>query len=45
VPLLEGRARLGDRPTAYVCRSFACQVPVTDPDALAEQLRQRAAAL
>jgi uncharacterized protein YyaL (SSP411 family) len=45
VPLLEGRARLGDRPTAYVCRSFACQVPVTDPDALATQLDERAAAL
>jgi uncharacterized protein YyaL (SSP411 family) len=45
VPLLEGRTRLRDRPTAYVCRNFACQVPVTDPDALAEQLRERAAAL
>jgi len=45
VPLLEGRARLRGRPTAYVCRNFACQVPVTEPDALAEQLRERAAAL
>jgi uncharacterized protein YyaL (SSP411 family) len=45
VPLLEGRTRLRDRPTAYVCRTFACQVPVTEPDALAEQLRERAAAL
>jgi hypothetical protein len=45
VPLLEGRTRLRDKPTAYVCRSFACQVPVTDPDALAEQLRDQSAAL
>ncbi len=42
VPLLEDRTRLGDRPTAYVCRNFACQVPVTDPEALAAQLRERA---
>jgi uncharacterized protein YyaL (SSP411 family) len=45
VALLEGRVRLRDRPTAYVCRNFACQVPVTEPDALAEQLRERATAL
>jgi len=41
VPLLEGRDRIGGRPTAYVCRGFACQVPVTDPAALADQLRER----
>ncbi|MBF8291165.1 MAG: uncharacterized protein HW391_2133, partial [Chloroflexi bacterium] len=45
VPLLEGRTRLRDRPTAYVCRNFACQIPVTDPDALAAQLREHTAAL
>jgi hypothetical protein len=45
VPLLVGRTRLRDRPTAYVCRSFACQAPVTDPDALAAQLDERAGAL
>jgi uncharacterized protein len=42
VPLLEDRTRLGGRPTAYVCRNFACQMPVTDPEALAAQLRERA---
>ncbi|MEW5992694.1 MAG: thioredoxin domain-containing protein [Chloroflexota bacterium] len=45
VPLLEGRVRVKDRPTAYVCRGFTCQLPVTDPDALAAQLRERSAAL
>ncbi|MCI0584560.1 MAG: thioredoxin domain-containing protein [Chloroflexi bacterium] len=45
VPLLEGRARIADRPTAYVCRNFACRVPVTDPEALAAQLAERRAAL
>ncbi len=39
IPLLHGRSRLQGRATAYVCRGFACQQPVTDPEALAEQLR------
>jgi uncharacterized protein YyaL (SSP411 family) len=38
VPLLHGRGRLDDRATAYVCRGFACQRPVTDPRDLADQL-------
>ncbi len=38
VPLLEGRTQLKGRPTAYVCQNFACRLPVTDPDALREQL-------
>jgi uncharacterized protein YyaL (SSP411 family) len=45
VPLLADRVRLRGRPTAYVCRNFSCQVPVTDPEALEEQLRERAAVL
>jgi hypothetical protein len=45
VPLLFGRARVKGRPTAYLCRDFACQVPVTDPEALAEQLREARAVL
>jgi uncharacterized protein YyaL (SSP411 family) len=40
IPLLEARARLRDRPTAYVCRNFACRLPVTDPEALGEQLAE-----
>jgi uncharacterized protein len=38
VPLLHERPRIDGRATAYVCRSFACQRPVTDPARLIEQL-------
>ena len=38
IPLLAGRASLGGQPTAYVCQNFACQRPVTEPRALAQQL-------
>ena len=37
-PLLDGRELIDGRPTAYVCESYACQLPVTDPEALAAQL-------
>jgi uncharacterized protein YyaL (SSP411 family) len=37
-PLLEGRDQLDGKPTAYVCQNYACQLPVTEPDALAQQL-------
>jgi uncharacterized protein YyaL (SSP411 family) len=45
VPLLANRTRLDGRPTAYVCRNFACRLPVTDPDALREQLTELAGAV
>ncbi len=38
VPLLADRIAIGGRPTAYVCRNFACRLPVTDPAALTVQL-------
>ena len=41
VPLLADRAAIGGRPTAYVCREFACRLPVTEPDALRAELAQR----
>jgi uncharacterized protein len=43
VPLLADRVRVGGRPTAYVCREFTCRLPVTDPDALRDQLAEAAA--
>jgi uncharacterized protein YyaL (SSP411 family) len=39
VPLLHNRAQIGGRATAYVCRNFACQLPVTDADALDVRLQ------
>jgi uncharacterized protein YyaL (SSP411 family) len=38
VPLLHDRVAIDGRPTASVCRGFACRLPVTDPVALREQL-------
>jgi uncharacterized protein YyaL (SSP411 family) len=38
LPLLEGRGLIDGKPTAYVCQNYACQLPVTDPEALAAQL-------
>jgi uncharacterized protein YyaL (SSP411 family) len=38
VPLLAGRFRIGGRPTAFVCRQFACRQPVNEPEAVAAML-------
>ncbi len=38
LPLLAERGTLNGRPTAYVCRHYVCQLPVTEPEALARQL-------
>jgi uncharacterized protein YyaL (SSP411 family) len=38
VPLLVGREQIDGRATAYVCRHYACRLPVTAPPALAAQL-------
>jgi uncharacterized protein YyaL (SSP411 family) len=38
VPLLESRGTIDGRATAYVCRNYACELPVTDRAALARQL-------
>ncbi len=38
LPLLADRPPIDGRPTAYVCRRYVCQLPVTDPHALATQL-------
>ncbi len=31
VPLLEGKELVDEQPAVYVCESFACQAPTTDP--------------
>lgn len=42
IPLLKDRSAIDGRATAYVCQNFTCQMPVTDADALAAQLAERA---
>jgi uncharacterized protein YyaL (SSP411 family) len=41
VPLLAGRPLVSGAPTAYVCRGFTCQAPVTTLDGLREALLTR----
>jgi uncharacterized protein YyaL (SSP411 family) len=41
VPLLQDRGLVDGQPTAYVCRAFACQAPVTEPVKLQAQLAPR----
>ncbi|WP_406312004.1 thioredoxin domain-containing protein [Streptosporangium sp. NBC_01639] len=38
VPLLSGRGLVDGVPAAYVCRGFACRMPVTTPEALRAEL-------
>ena len=38
LPLLAGRAATAGVPAAFVCRNYACELPVTDPAALDDQL-------
>ncbi|MBX5475968.1 MAG: thioredoxin domain-containing protein [Clostridia bacterium] len=41
-PAWAGRPALEGRPTAYVCRNFACSVPLTDDAELARELSRAA---
>ncbi|GLX98859.1 hypothetical protein Hesp01_68090 [Herbidospora sp. NBRC 101105] len=38
VPLMAGRTLVDGEPAAYVCRNFACRLPVTTPAALRAEL-------
>jgi hypothetical protein len=40
IALLRDRQQLGGKATAYVCRQYTCDAPVSDAAALGEQLRQ-----
>ena len=42
-PLLRDRPLIGDRATAYVCRGFVCDAPVTEVAELASRVRARTA--
>ena len=42
IPLLRDRVAIDGRPTAYVCRQFACRLPATDPETLRRQLEEPA---
>jgi uncharacterized protein len=44
VPLLADRVAINGRATAFVCRNFACRLPVTEPAALTDQLTEASAA-
>jgi uncharacterized protein YyaL (SSP411 family) len=37
-PLLANRIQIDNRPTAYVCQNFVCQLPLTNPQELRAQL-------
>jgi uncharacterized protein YyaL (SSP411 family) len=42
VKLLEDRPLIDGEPTAYVCRGYSCDRPVTKPEALSDQLESAA---
>jgi len=42
VKLLDDRPLVTGKPTAYVCRGYTCDRPVTEPDALLDQLENAA---
>ncbi|MGI8544192.1 MAG: thioredoxin domain-containing protein [Aridibacter sp.] len=38
IPLLEGRNKINEKPTAYVCQNFTCQKPVNSVEELSKLL-------
>jgi uncharacterized protein YyaL (SSP411 family) len=41
LPLLKGKTLSSGKPAAYVCRNYACDAPVSDPEVLAKALARR----
>ena len=39
-PVFQGRAAIDNKPTAYICRNYACQLPTTNPDTMMTQAPQ-----
>ena len=37
-PVFQGRAVIDNKPTAYICRNYACQLPTTNPDTMMSQV-------
>ncbi len=42
IPLLADRDLVNGQPAAFVCRDFACRLPVTTPPELLAELRSAA---
>jgi hypothetical protein len=42
IPLLEGRVAMGGKVTAYVCEKRVCELPTSDPEVFARQIRKKA---
>ena len=40
LPLGEGREKMNDRATAFVCKNYVCHLPVNEPSELARQLAE-----
>ncbi len=37
-PVFQGRTVIDGKPTAYICRNYACQLPTTSPDTMMAQV-------
>ena len=37
-PVFQGRVTIDDKPTAYICRNYTCQLPTTNSDTMMSQL-------
>ncbi len=40
IPLVEGKVAEGKKPMAYVCEAGVCELPTSDPQVFARQIRK-----